>query len=214
MGFPFGDATPVGEPERWEELARRVRDGDRAAADALAETLFAPLANFARRALGDPGASDDVAQETIVRVVKSIHRYQPGTRFRAWVYRIALNLCRNAATRHRHTTSEGLPEEAFVPLPRRPVPLGPEDEAAGRDDAVMVRAALARLAPPYREIVNLRLYQGLSFQEISDALDVPEGTLKSRMHHAIRHLRGLLGVEAPAPRLATGATPDVVVEAP
>lgn len=191
---PGRRAIPVG-PEGWEGLAIRIQQGDGVAAEALAEAMFAPLSNYARRSLGDPQSSDDVAQETIIRVIKNIHKYQAGTRFRAWVYRIALNLCRNKATRKRHISYEGIPEDAMAALPKRPDPVGPVESATANDEVVKVRNALAQLSAPFQEIVHLRLYQGLSFREISEALDVPEGTLKSRMHHAVRHLRTILGFD-------------------
>jgi len=181
--------------ERPVPFALRLQRGEAGAADQLAEAMFPPLANFARRSLGDPAASDDVAQETIIRVVGNIHKYRAGTKFRAWVYRIALNICRNKATRKRHVSYEGIPEDALAPLPMRPGPTPPTVHAEAGDEVARVRAALARLAAPFQEIVRLRLYQGLSFREISAALDVPEGTLKSRMHHAVRHMRTLLGVD-------------------
>ncbi len=184
---------PAG-PEGWEALAREARAGNAEAVEALAESLYPPLVNFARRSLGDPGAADDVAQETVLRVVTNLRRYQPGTRFRSWVYRIALNLCRNRATRHRHVTSDGVPEEAVALLPGRERAAGPETLATERDEAARVRRALRELPEPFREVVTLRLWQGLSFAEISESLGVPEGTLKSRMHHAVRKLRDLLGV--------------------
>jgi RNA polymerase sigma-70 factor (ECF subfamily) len=192
------DPTVPPSHEDWEAIALRLQRGDGLAVDALAEALFPPLANFARRSLGDPAAADDVAQETIIRVVGNIHKYRPGTRFRAWVYRIALNICRNRATRKRHVSFDGIPESAMAPMPLRPTPSSPTGHAEAEDEFARVRDALARLAPPFQEIVHLRLYQGLSFREIADALDVPEGTLKSRMHHAIRHLRTLLGVDPTA----------------
>jgi len=195
LGSIGGDRTVSSGPEQWEAIALRLQRGDAQAADALAESMFPPLANFARRSLGDPAAADDVAQETIVRVVGNIHKYQAGTRFRAWVYRIALNICRNKATRKRHVSYEGVPENAMAPMPSRPESTGPVDAATQGDEVARVRAALGQLSEPFQQIVHLRLYQGLSFREISEALEVPEGTLKSRMHHAIRHLRNLLGVD-------------------
>lgn len=194
----IGDHTVPPNPEDWEAIALRLQRGDGGAADLLAEALFPPLANFARRSLGDPAAADDVAQETIIRVVGNIRKYRPGTKFRAWVYRIALNICRNKATRKRHVSFDGIPEDALSPLPMRPGPQSPTLPAESGDEIARVRGALARLAEPFQEIVRLRLYQGLSFREIAAALDVPEGTLKSRMHHAIRHLRALLGVDPTA----------------
>ena len=195
MGSEHRERSVPPRYDDWETLALRVQRGDSEAAEALANSLFPPLANFARRSLGDPGSADDVAQETIVRVVTNIHKYQAGTRFRAWVYRIALNLCRNKATRKRHVSYEGIPEAALAPMPRRAVADGPVERATTGDEVAHVQEALATLSEPFQEIVHLRLYQGLSFREISQALDVPEGTLKSRMHHAIRHLRNLLGVD-------------------
>lgn len=191
----IGDRMVPPNQEDWEGIALRLQRGEGGAADSLAEALFPPLSNFARRSLGDPAAADDVAQETIIRVVGNIRKYRPGTRFRAWVYRIALNICRNKATRKRHVSFDGIPEDALSPLPKRPELATPAGAAESGDEIARVRVALARLAMPFQEIVRLRLYQGLSFREIAQALDVPEGTLKSRMHHAIRHLRALLGVD-------------------
>jgi RNA polymerase sigma-70 factor (ECF subfamily) len=199
---PGKRAIPVG-PEGWEGLAIRIQQGDASAAESLAESMFAPLSNYARRSLGDPQSSDDVAQETIIRVIKNIHKYQAGTRFRAWVYRIALNLCRNKATRKRHISYEGIPENAMAALPKRPDKVGPVDAATQNDEVRRVREALAQLSEPFQEIVHLRLYQGLSFREISEALDVPEGTLKSRMHHAVRHLRTILGFDPKVPKVGS-----------
>lgn len=144
-----------------------------------------PIYGFVRRRINDPGRAEEITQDVFLALVQHRNGYEVTASFRTYLYRIALN--RIASELRKKKESEPLPED--VPA------------AAGGDPAVVqqVREALAQLEPAQREIVLLREYQGLSYEEIAAVLKVPVGTVRSRLFRAKMALRDLL-----VPRAATG----------
>lgn len=166
--------------------------GDPSGLALLVERYHGPLLGYLYRSLdGDRPLAEDLVQATFERVLRQ-RTFRPGSRLKPWLYAIATNLARDhfrAARRH------GLVPGADR-LPDRPDPdPGPEDLTLIRDQARCVALAIGRLAPEYRETLLLRFYQGLSLQEIAEALAVPVGTVKSRLSVGTRRLRDVLQVD-------------------
>jgi RNA polymerase sigma-70 factor (ECF subfamily) len=137
--------------------------------------------------VGDPCGAEDLVQETVLRVYRSIGRYEERGTFRAWVFRIATNLALSELRRRRYAVAGPLDEGAAqVPDPGAPDPHGVL-EARERERAV--EAALATLPDEHRAVILLRVRQGMAIREMAQTLCVPEGTIKSRMHHAVRRMR-------------------------
>ena len=143
-----------------------------------------PIYGFVRRRVDNPGRAEEITQDVFLALIQQQKGYEVRASFRTFLYRIALN--RVVSERRKMAEAPALDPEV----------------AAGGDIGTVqqVREALARLEPEQREIVMLREYQGLSYQEIAQVLNVPVGTVRSRLFRAKLALRELL-----APTWAEGA---------
>jgi RNA polymerase sigma-70 factor (ECF subfamily) len=122
-----------------------------------------------------------------LRVYRHIDGYEERGSFQAWVFRIATNLALTELRRRRYRTAEPL-DAAALEIPDRSSP-DPADLWETGDRALTMQAALAHLADDQRAVILLRARQGMRIQDIARTLCVPEGTVKSRIHHAVRRLR-------------------------
>jgi RNA polymerase sigma-70 factor (ECF subfamily) len=164
------------------ERMRRWQGGDPAAFAELVARWQRPVARFLARLTG-PERVPDLCQEVFLRVLQAGPRYREDGHFTSWLFRIALNVARDAARRRRTTP---------VPLPGD----DDADDAAGvaelcerRELGRAVAAAVAELPPPLREVLALRHDQGMTFEAMARVLDVPASTLKSRFAAALDRLR-------------------------
>ena len=161
-----------------------------------------PLRRMGARVLGDVHRAEDMAQEAFSRVFTHRRDFDPGARFSTWIWRIAVNLCRDELRRRGRRPETALVADSGEPGqetwdPATDAP-GPAEMVAGLERAEAVRRAVLRLPEPLRVVVALRHYEGLKFHEIAEVLGIPEGTAKSRMAEALDRLeKGLrsLGAE-------------------
>ena len=173
-----------------EDLARRIRRGERGAFDALLDRHGAPLLGYLGGMVRDRGIAEDLLQETLLRVHRHIDRYQERGSFRAWLYRIATNLALSELRRRRYA--------AGVPLEGRALEVAdagardPQQRLEDEERVATVRTALEALPADQRSVLLLRSGQGMGIREIAQVLCVPEGTVKSRIHHGVRRLRELV----------------------
>lgn len=146
------------------------------------------LYNVAYRLTGNDDDAQDLVQEVLLRVRKGLERYQPGS-MEGWLSRIATNAFLDDVRRRRRRPLDLLPEEpeSVIP-PSRAADADFEAGALSED----VQAALRRLPPDYRSAVVLSDVVGFTYQEISDALGVPIGTVRSRLHRGRALLREAL----------------------
>ena len=171
-----------------DELVLLARGGDRAAFTLLVRRHQQKVIAFATRFFGQQAVALDVAQEVFLDVLRALPRYQPQGRFHVYLYRVALNRCRMTARRVRY--EDRVRDRFFAETPGEP--LAP-DEAAARDRQRRLLAAMRALPEKHRAVVQLRFWGGLSHEEIAEALDTKEGTVKSRLFHALGMLREQLG---------------------
>lgn len=153
-------------------LIDRAKRGERAALEALVVEHYPRVYKFCARRLHADLASD-AAQETFVTMLATIKRYRGDSRFEVWLLGIARNCCRNLARKRR---ADPLSIDAAWPEA-----LAKSDGAL---DRVVLRAALSRLDPTLREVVLLHEVEGLTYAEIATVAEIPEGTVKSRLHRA------------------------------
>lgn len=163
-----------------EELMLQVREGIGEMLGVLFDRYQVPLLNFYCRMTGDRQASEDLVQDVFFRILKYRQTYRPGTSFRAWMYQIA----RNARQDYRRKHPESV---AFDPemSPAVAVPDSVEDQ----QQAALLRKALLNLPEDKREILLLSRFQELKHDEIAKMLGCEVGTVKVRVHRALRELR-------------------------
>ena len=152
----------------------------------LALPLFGRLYNFAHWLTQNREEAEDLVQETFAKALKGFSSFNPGTNFKAWIFRILRNTFLNSRT--------GL-KAATVPLdlpdddPALSEHQTPETILIDRASQQIVQGAIAELAVPYREVLLLCEVEEMSYQEIATALAIPVGTVMSRLSRARRALR-------------------------
>lgn len=179
-----------------EDLLVAFRGGERAALGRLAQRYEGLLLGLAAGLLG--GRRDlacDAIQETWVRVIRFADRFQGGSRFKTWVYRIAINQCRSLV-RSLDTGPPRAPDPAAAAALTASHAASDPSAAADRTERdAALRAAVAELNADQRVVLLLCYHEGLSHAEAAEVLEIPAGTLKSRLHAALVALRQKLGHE-------------------
>src|SRR5690242_15791845 len=151
--------------------------------------------------IGRREEAEDLAQEVFVQVFKAIDQFRGESKLSTWIYRIAVNLCKN---RTKYLSRRHLGDQDDVDAMAERVPLsaakgvsvgdvsGPEDLVAGMQLEMVVKRAIAQLEPEFREVLVLRDVEDLSYEEIASVTGLPDGTVKSRIHRARGQLRALV----------------------
>jgi RNA polymerase sigma-70 factor (ECF subfamily) len=186
-----------------EELVARSRSGDTDSFNQLILRWERPIYALAYRVIGQEEDARDVAQETFLRAVRALPGFKGQAKFSSWIYRIALNLCRDWIRRKRRTPVSQMPED--VDLADLAAEQGPsesvEDLVARRELSAVVEGAMALLPEEQRTAVILKEYHGMTFQEIADLQGVPLSTVKTRLYQGLSVLRKHLKDKTPAPAL-------------
>lgn len=144
-----------------------------------------PLLNFFRRLGATTETAEDLVQDTFLRLYQWRTRYEPKAKFRTFLYMLA----RHAWADHLRKRMRRPKLNGAQDLDQAPHPRGGSEASDRRMD---IQGALGKLSEKLRSVVVLNVYQGLAYREIAEALDIPEGTVKSRMFLALRELRGHL----------------------
>jgi RNA polymerase sigma-70 factor, ECF subfamily len=176
-----------------EQAMWRVQTQDDPLAFArLVERWQRPIQNLCARMIGDVHRAEDLAQETFARLFTHRKTYQPTARFSTYLWRIALNLCYDdlrRVSRRDESSLEAESGEAIAVLSQSiAAEPAPDAKLVAAERADLVRAALLKLPETHRTIVALRHYHDLKFREIAEVLDLPEGTVKSRLADALSQL--------------------------
>jgi RNA polymerase sigma-70 factor, ECF subfamily len=182
------DAAPRLEDAEERRLIDRSASGDQEAFRQLVQRYHRLVINVAFRALGELSLAEDVAQEVFIKVYKGLPGYRHDKPFKHWLHRVAGNAVTDALRRRRPVVSLDALEQA--PPARES---DPQDVAARHDLQRSVRHAIANLPPHYRDTIALQAFGELSYDEIARVLDIPLGTVMSRLNGAKRLLRDALG---------------------
>jgi RNA polymerase sigma-70 factor (ECF subfamily) len=172
----------------------RARNGDREEMARLVDQHYDAVYRFCARRLG-PDHAQDAAQETFLTVQKRIGSFRGDSGLGTWLFGIAHNHCRNIARRRRIEPMGDWWDSSQVAGSgsRDANAPGPEAQTCDPADVLIdrqvLRDALAALSPDHREVVLLHEVEGLSYREAAEVIGVPEGTVKSRLHHAFLNLR-------------------------
>jgi len=172
-------------------LAQRIYRGERRAFEEFVDTFGARVHRLVRRYVDNPTDGEDVTQEIFCDLHRSIGAYRGEAALSTWVYRVALNHCWKYRQKSR---PESVPfDEQFIEAADDDWRMDPAASVAKGELAEQVHAALGELSASHHDVVVLCEMQGLTYQECANALQIPIGTVKSRLFHAFRRLRGLLG---------------------
>jgi RNA polymerase sigma-70 factor, ECF subfamily len=185
-----------------EELIEACRTGEASAFDVLVGRWEDKIRGACWRVLGSEEEARDVAQEAFLKAYRGLAGFKQEARFSSWLYQIAVNLCRDRLRRRRTHAAVSLEElEASGPVLVEGRP-GAQEVLIQEDLASLVRRAIAALPPEQREVVILKEYQGLTFLEIAQALEVPVSTVKTRLYRGLGLLKLRLerqGISGAAP---------------
>jgi len=167
------ERTQAGEVEAFSELARRHE-----------QTVY----NLALRFMRNHSLAEDMAQEAFLNAFRKIRKFRGDARFSTWLYRIVCNTCLSELQKRKRrgelsaTMEVGLPET-------------PDRAAIHADEAELIRRCVAQLPKRYAQAITLYYLKDCSYDEAAEIMEVPQGTLKTWMHRARRHLRDIVGKE-------------------
>jgi RNA polymerase sigma-70 factor (ECF subfamily) len=170
------------------DLVMRAQHGDKEAFTRLAGELSPPFLSVAHRILRDIGQAEDATQQALLNVWQRLPQLRDPERFEAWSYRLLVRACYDEARRASRWAA-----------PLRMLPTGGAwiaDASGLVIDRDQLERAFRRLSIEHRTVVVLRHYQHLSLEEVAAALELPIGTVASRLHYALRELRAALEADA------------------
>jgi RNA polymerase sigma-70 factor (ECF subfamily) len=181
------------------ELVERARRGDHDAYEALASVAFDGLYVLAHRILRDIDRADDAVQECLIRAWRELPHLRDPDRFEAWLRRLLVNACYDEARRARRRSTE----IRVLPVERA------ADRDASRDlaDRDELERGFRLLSVEQRAVLVLTHYLGMTAREVAETLDIPVGTVQSRLLYAMRAMRAVLEADARPVQLAQGGRP-------
>jgi len=180
---------PLPEPD--ETLLQQFRDGEKSALGELARRYEPALLGLASGLLdGRTDMARDAIQETWLRVIRFADKFNNRSSFKTWLYRIAINQCRT--TKSKFAVSRGVPAPVSA-LAATSEPAAPA--TSDPDHLSWLREQVKLFSPDKRTVLLLCYHDGMTHQQAADILEVPLGTLKSRLHAALTTLRAALASE-------------------
>jgi RNA polymerase sigma-70 factor (ECF subfamily) len=191
------------DAERDEQLVRRFLEGDVAAFTSLVRRHEARIYHLCLRILSDPDDAADAAQDAFLTALRKLDQFRGEAAFTTWMHRVAVNACYDILRKRKRTPMLRVVDEddaeAGPPHPDH------ADRVAGSADAA---AALAAIPEEFRVALVLADVQDLAYDEIARILDVPVGTVKSRVHRGRVALARVLGLQGGEPRPASRASEE------
>jgi len=185
------------------ELVRRCLRRDEEACRLLVQRHERPIYSLIWRMVNNNEDARDLTQETFVKIFRALEQFDLSRPFTNWISRIATNVTIDHLRKRRLKTISLSPDPDDPD--RRPMELvdqrpRPDDDLDARQESKGLDDLVARLAPHYRIVIQLRHVQQKSYEEISEILDLPLGTVKARLHRAHNQLRGWIQGEGPRER--------------
>ena len=192
-------ARPAGEDEA--KLVERLVARDEQAFNTLVRAYERRVFALVLRMIGNRAEAEDLAQEVFVQVFKAIGSFRGESKLSTWVYRIAINLCKNR-TKYLRVRHAGEQDELEALADHVPMSQArhanvaqidrPDEMVSGKQVERIVQQAILQLEPSFRECLVLRDVEDLSYEEIGAITGLPEGTVKSRIHRARAQLKELV----------------------
>jgi RNA polymerase sigma-70 factor (ECF subfamily) len=205
---PFMSSDPNVVPaSSTDTLIERCLAGDQTAWDEIVRTHWRKVFNLAYKFVGRHDEAEDLTQDIFLKIFKALHTFDRRANFQTWLISISRNLCIDhyrSVRKERETMAREVDASDLMPVSRE---RGPHGELEQIDLRHLIREALAALPPALKEAVMLRDLQEFSYQEIADRLNLPEGTVKSRINRGrlelarqLRRLQSRGPASRPGPR--------------
>jgi RNA polymerase sigma-70 factor, ECF subfamily len=182
-------------------LVKRVRGGDQRAFKLLVERYQRKVYAVALGMLKDKEEAMDVSQEAFVKVYKYLDHFKGDASFYTWLYRITVNICIDIIRKRAGAGGEAVEFDESVPMDVSEANIGalgsrlgtnPQKSALRRELAEKIQEALATVPEKHRAILLLREVEGMSYEDLSRTLDIPKGTVMSRLFHARAKVQKIL----------------------
>jgi RNA polymerase sigma-70 factor (ECF subfamily) len=172
-------------------IMAQIKKGDQAAMKELVEKYKYKAYHLALGIVGNKDEAFDISQEAFIRVHKSAGKFNPDFRFFPWFYSIIVNLCKDCLKRREQWDSKeiDLDDSDFLLINES----NPEKIIIEKEQARNLRKAIMQLDFSNREIIMLKHFRDMSYDEISDLLGIPKGTVMSRLYYARKKLAEILG---------------------
>ncbi len=178
----------MGEKEVDQQLVERVQSGEKAAFDLLVRKYQHRIASLVSRYVGDPDETQDVTQEAFIKAYRAIGNFRGESAFYTWLYRIAINTAKNhlvsLSRRPPATDIDAGDAEQFAGDTRLKERGSPEHELLRQEIESTVTSAIEKLPDDLRTAITLRELEGMSYEEISESMGCPIGTVRSRIFRA------------------------------
>lgn len=194
--------------QQLNQLVAQAKQGDRDAFERIVDAYRRKIRDYAAKMLNDPSEAEDVAQQTFVRAYEAISDLRDNSRFQTWLYRIASNLAIDASRkrkRHRWYTvslNENIYDDDATELKDNLANEDvrtPEEEMEATAEQGMIWEAVSQLTPKLRRTYILCDVQGLDYETAAAVMEIPLGTVKSRLFNARKQLKGKLGTKLNTP---------------
>lgn len=187
LAEPLALRFVTADPDR--ELVEQSRAGDARAFDQLVRRHQKGMWRVVLRYVRRDADAQDVVQQAFVRAYKGLHSFRGSASVRSWLYRIAINCALSWLRDHRREEPAEIAEDALVAANAAPGKIADDQEA------VRLRGAIAQLPPKQKLVLELRIFDDLSFKEVAELADCSENTAKVNFHYAVKRLRDILGAE-------------------
>jgi RNA polymerase sigma-70 factor (ECF subfamily) len=186
--LPFGPLdlpVAVSDPDR--ELVEQFQQGERAAFDQLVRRHQKGMWHLVRRYVKRDADASDVTQLAFVRAFRGLVAFRGSATVRSWLFRIAINCALSWLRDHRREEPSEIAEDALVEAHAGPARL------LGGERTAQLKAAIAQLPPKQKLVLELRVFDDLSFKEVAELAECTENTAKVNFHYAVKRLRDILG---------------------
>jgi RNA polymerase sigma-70 factor (ECF subfamily) len=193
-------------PEPDEDLVRRYLAGDERAFSMLVERHQTRVFNVAFRVLGDRDDARDAAQDAFLSMLRKLSQFRGDAAFTTWMHRITINSCYDILRKRRRQPMLRLVGDEDDPIPETGPPVA--DHADATVDSIDVARALLLIPEEYRVTLVLADIQDVAYEEIARVLDVPIGTVKSRVHRGRIALARAMGLDGPAREPSSAPRPS------
>ncbi|MGE5185347.1 MAG: RNA polymerase sigma factor [Acidobacteriota bacterium] len=177
--------TEGSDPDR--ELADKFRAGERGAFDQLVRRHQKGVWRMVRRYVRSDADAADVTQQVFVRAFRGLVSFRGAASVRSWLYRIAINCALSWLRDHKREQPAEIEEDHLVE------PAAAPGRIASDQDGARLREAIAQLPPKQKLVLELRVFDDLSFKEVAELADCTENTAKVNFHYAVKRLRDILG---------------------